>query len=292
MTEEQLVEGTKHVLLRAYLEQIIVPIYLTPDSGDVEVRGTGTLLEVGEKLCLITASHVFDECDLSKLSSPWGRKQAEMVTWGEFRLRKAPHGSNLPDVAIAELQSSETIAAFRANYRRLTLAQVAMPTRGSTHVLAGFPEAMAAATETTIDQDPLIYFTEMLVEPPPDEDLKDARQPAWDLFFALERRGKVIGLDGAIREIPDLQGASGCVIWEMTVSEGLWTPDKALKAIGVQRSALKGKWFRATNWLSVIPLLAPIDARAAHQLAMALVGEERGTAMFRAAGFEIPASPV
>jgi hypothetical protein len=289
--EEHLVEGAKHVFLRSYLEQVIVPIYLTHNSGDVEVRGTGTLLEVGEKLCLITASHVFDACDPGKLSSPWGRKQAPTVTWGEFRLRKAPEGSNLPDVAIAELQSPETIVAFRANYRRLTLAQVAMPTLGSSHILAGFPEATAAATETTIDHDPLIYFTEMLAAAPPDEDLKDARQPAWDLFFALERRGKVIGLDGAIREIPDLQGASGCVIWEMTAGEGLWTPDKALKAIGVQRSALKGKWFRATNWLSVIPLLAPIDPRAAHQLAVALVGAESATAMFRSAGFEVPAPP-
>ena len=73
MPEEPLVDGTKHILLRTYPEQVIVPNYLTPDCGDVEVRGTGTLVEVGEKLYLITASHVFDGCDLGKLSSPCGR---------------------------------------------------------------------------------------------------------------------------------------------------------------------------------------------------------------------------
>jgi hypothetical protein len=293
MTEEQLLEEAKAALARSYLEQVILPIYLERDSGDMEGRGTGTLLEVGDKLCLITASHVFDGCNPTKLSSPWGRKKAQIVTWGEFRLRRAPEGSALPDVAIAELQSPETIAAFRANYRPITIEQAAMPTLGpgygSPHVLAGFPSEMATMTETTIDQDPLVYFTKMLAEPPPDEDLKEVWNPTFDLSFALERRVRVLGPARQVVEMPNLQGASGSIIWEMSSVDGLWTPDKALKAVGVQRSALRGKWFRATNWLAVVPLLAPIDERAALQLAIGLIGEERAGELFRAAGYEIVA---
>lgn len=280
----QIIGKTEHALLVAHIGSFIVPIYLAEESA-ITAKGTGTLLDGGDRLYLVTASHVLDGCVASKLSSPGGRTLAPPVPWRDVRVVKAPEASKLPDVAIVEFLSPETIAALRRTYSSLTLDRVATATPGSAFILAGFPEEKAKITGKVVDHDPFVYFTTMMPEPP-----KDAADPnpTFDLFFALGRRGT--GSDGQRIDVPNLRGASGCAIWEIGAGGKLWTPGTALRAVGVLRSAKPGAWFRATNWLAGIFVLATFDSQAAHALAVRLIGEEQAAVVFRGWGYDIPAA--
>lgn len=265
-------------LLADYLAEVTVPIFYDLD-GEAEAAGTGTLLDVGGRLLLITAAHVLEGKDITKFSSPWGRNAGLTSTWGSVGFL-APKSSDAWDVAIVELEYPETIEAFRKNYRCLTLDQVALPTQGATHILAGFPAELTSATEDAINQTPFAYYTEMLEEHPSDAEHPN---PAWDLFFKLDRTGELFS--GAVHDVPALHGASGCVIWELSDYAGpLWTPLRAVRAVGVQRSAKPGHWIRASNWLAVVPQLAHFDRCAAAELAVRLLGEERASDLICASG--------
>jgi len=283
MTGEAAVRAlTERKLLTAYLAEVAVPIFYDLD-GEGRAIGTGTLLDVGDRLLLITATHIFEGRDIEKFSSPWGRKAAPTGTWGTVRFLTTV-SSDVWDVAIVEIEYPETIEAFRRNYRTLSLDQIAMPTSGATHILAGFPSELTNGTAEEINQTPFAYYTEMLEEHPSDTEFPNA---AWDVFFRLDRDGELF--TGEIHDMPALEGSSGCVIWELRDYDGpLWTPQRALRAIGVQRSAKTGHWFRASNWLAVVPLLAQFDRRAAAELAVALLGVERAEEWIRAAGYELP----
>lgn len=282
-TEAALLALTKRQLLTDYLAEVTVPIFYDLDGEEPQAIGTGTLLDVGGRLLLITATHLFEDRDIEKFSSPWGRKAGTTSSWGTVRFLITA-SSDVWDVAIVEIEHPDTIAAFRKNYRILSLDQIAMPTPGATHILAGYPAELSTATAKHINQRPFAYYTEMLEAHPADAEFPN---PEWDLFFRLDREGELF--TGEVHEIPALFGSSGCVIWELRNFDGaLWTPQKALRAIGVQRSAKPGHWFRASNWLAVVPLLARFDRHRAAELAVALLGVERAETLIRAAGYELP----
>jgi hypothetical protein len=280
----QIVGKSEHALLVAHIRRFLVPIYLAQDGG-VAVRGTGTLLDGGDRLYLVTASHVLEGCVPSKLSSPGGRTLAPSVPWREVRVVKPRDISRSPDAAVVEFLSPETIRALRETYAALTLDQVARAAPGSTFILAGFPDEKATITGNVVDHDPYIYFTTMLAEPP---EGAENPNPTFDLFFSLGRAGT--RSDGQREQVPRLQGATGCTIWQIGAGGQLWAPGTVLKAVGMLSSAKHGVWFRATSWLAGIFVLATLDTQPAHALAVRLIGEEQAAAVCRGWGYDIPTS--
>jgi hypothetical protein len=280
--DEGMLARAQWELLRQYLFEVIVPIFY--DNGEtLEAIGTGTLLDVGDHLLLVTAAHVLEGYDGSKLVSPWDRKSGKTASWGTHGYL-TPKSSDRLDVAMVELQYPETVADFRKNYRRLTLDQIAAPsTEGATYILAGYPECMTTVDDTMINQRPIAFYTEILTDTP--KGWVNFHNPSQDLFFKLGTKAREL-FTGEEQSVPKLQGASGCVIWELSPYDGpLWTPQKALKAVGIQRSAKPADgWFRATKWLPVAGLIAKFDRRAAALLTVSLVGEERVQELLRESG--------
>lgn len=258
-----------------FLTRSAVPIFYDLDSDAAQARGTGTFLDLGERLLLVTAAHVFEGCDPNRFFCPWARagRISNVATWGGGGTWSSPSPDGC-DVAIAEIEDAAAVAAFRRNYNCLTLDRIGMPMLGKTHILAGYPRELTTSNADGIDQTPFIYYSEMLPGPP-----AGAMNPkSWDLFFALERKGVV--LSGDPSDTPNLEGVSGCAIWERSECEGtLWSPRTALKAVGVQTSAKSDVWFRATGWLPVIGLIAHFDRQAAARLTVSLAGEERPPAV-------------
>jgi hypothetical protein len=265
-------EAFQHFLTRS-----AVPIFYDLDGDEAEARGTGTFLDLGDRLLLVTAAHVFEGCDPNKFSCPWTRagRLSKATTFGPGGVWSSPSSGGC-DVAVAEIEHEDAAAAFRKYYRCLSLDRIAMPTLGKTHILAGFPRELTTPNGNRIDQTPFIYYSEMLAEAP--AGVKNLE--SWDLFFTLEREGHV--LSGAPGDTPNLGGVSGCMIWERAGCEGpLWTPQTTLRAIGVQTSAKPDAYFRATCWLPIIPLIAHFDRRAAAELAVSLMGEEHALERIR-----------
>lgn len=215
----QIIGKSEQALLVAHIGRVMVPIYLDHGTGNgVTVQGTGTLLDGGDRLYLVTAAHVFDRVEANRLSSPAGRTLAPPVPWRSVRVVKPRDSSKPPDVAIVEFLSPETVQALRDTYVPLTLDRVARATPGATFILAGFPEEKATITGNVLDQKPYFYFTTMLPEPP--KDAKYPPNPTFDLFFSLGRAAT--RSDGQREQVPRLQGASGCTIWEIGAAGELW----------------------------------------------------------------------
>jgi hypothetical protein len=80
-----------------------------------------------------------------------------------------------------------------------------------------------------------------------------------DLFF--EYTGRASTIDGKTVTTPHLGGTSGASVWECRelTGGGIWTPERALKIVGVQSAFVRGRYFRAKSWEAVLQLLRQAD---------------------------------
>jgi hypothetical protein len=241
--------------LSRFMEQVAVPLLAVVGADDdIQSLGTGTIIEIEKRQFLITADHLFDGFDPENLAVPLGRRGGQITTLGSLKLAR-PNPNMKLDVAVLELLDSSVVRRLQENWRFLTLDNVGPAHIGATHILAGFPSALTETDDTTVRQTPLALYTKMLSEPP--ADANDVN-PAWDQFFVMGAEAVV--LTGEVAPVPRLQGASGASVWELSKLGGaLWAPERVLKVIGVQQSALHGKWFRATSWHAVIAVLKILD---------------------------------
>ena len=81
---------------------------------------------------------------------------------------------------------------------------------------------------------------------------------ALDLFLELPRQAIITV--GTTIDIPPIGGMSGCAIWQLrdTADDKLWSPDRALRLVGVQSSAKPGNYFRGKPWTYIPNLLKQV----------------------------------
>jgi hypothetical protein len=258
--------GTKEEILAVeqYVLRVSIPLFRYVDTNPV-AWGTGTLLEVGNRCFLVTADHLIDEADASELSLPLSRDRGGITTLGNMKVIR-PNREYYLDVSIIELENVDIISSLRKNWNFLQLSQIGLPTLGARHVVCGFPVELTTANETSINQVPVAIFTDMIVEWPAEGTNVNKN---WDLFFGLDSEAETFS--GSVAKVPSLRGASGAVVWELVEPEsGLWSPQKLLRAIGVQQSEFRGKWFRATSWQAVVAMLNQFDGALSQAIANAM----------------------
>jgi hypothetical protein len=229
--------------LQHYMLSVSVPLLEDTDLGANPI-GTGALFEVYGRRFLVTADHLFEKTDPTKIAVPLGRMAAPIKTLGTFVLAHSDKEKG-PDVAIMELQDKGMVDEIAKHWTFLGPQHLGRSAPGYDHVVLGYPTDLAKAEENAIRQTPLALYSTR-IDAPPEAELKEAPLAGWDLFFELQKEGMLQGSE--MHEIPPLQGASGGPVFLIGADpEGLWTPEKVLKFVGVQSSALRGKWFRATS---------------------------------------------
>lgn len=121
-------------------------------------------------------------------------------------------------------------------------------------VLIGFPSATLDKKEMRITGRPTSIITALMHHIP--VDATPPVEPTLDLFLQLPR--EAIAQAGVIVDIPPIQGISGCAIWQLreTGDDELWSPERALRLVGVQSSARAGSYFRGKRWAYIRSLLA------------------------------------
>jgi len=228
--------------VQEFLLSASIPLLRDTDVGALP-RATGALFEVKGRRFLVTAHHIFEGMEVEALAVPLGRHAAPMKTLGDLTLAHAEQ-ENGPDIAVLELLNPEMAGQVAKHWRFLGADNIGASDSEALHVVLGYPEALAERTDEAVRAHPFAMFATAVDAPPP-EDLKSP-PTSWDLFFELDREGVL--LDGTKMETPPLQGASGAPIFDVgPPPDGIWTPQKALRFVGVQSSALPGKWFRATS---------------------------------------------
>lgn len=238
--------GKEHqVAISEFLKHVVVPlIYELPD-GRVDQVGTGALFRDGQNVFLTTARHIFENTDKASFAVPENPLRGDFVRLSfEFFTPKDPPSQDI-DIAVLRLTAPEVFQQLEAGWRFLTRNNAAPASPQGTFLISGYPSSRAVIKGQSIGGSFNTIYTERISDlptnaaPPVDSDL--------DMFFHYDTEAE--GLDGGSVKTPDLPGVSGSSIWEYNdVSNGLWTPEKALKVVGIETSWKKGEYVRGKTW--------------------------------------------
>ena len=222
--------------------------------GDIYFSaGTGTLFEISGRHFIITARHVFDRHDPTRLAYPEHPDQTVVRTVGISRLVK-PDTDQI-DVAVIEILEDVTKQKLTTGWKFLTLNNVAPATNNGIFALMGYPSELSTQKEKWKPASGIIYFSNrMMLAPHGASNLN----PDIDLFFEYDA---VVIKEGSEEvQAPDLTGTSGGAIWELGDLEGgIWAPGKVLKVVGVQSAQLKKQYFRAVSWAAVASIFGQME---------------------------------
>jgi hypothetical protein len=244
--------------LGAFAASVAVPIVYDHEQGGGDQVGTGTLLTVDGRFFLVTAAHLFKDCDPGRFAIASANTT---LMWSIGRCNLLLPTNDAFDVAVVELLEEATIERAKASWKILTLANTGLASQEGVFVLCGFPSERTVRTGDMIRGSRIIAFTNRISEVP--ADAEQPVHPALDLFFHYDE--EAIQITGTAIATPNLRGCSGTSIWEYREPQGVsfWTPEQCLRIIGVQSAWLKGKYFRAKSWAAVLEIMRQTDDRLA-----------------------------
>lgn len=255
----------KHIETRMARHCAIL-ILLSPEQPRETLLGVGSgvLLNIGTDYFVLTVAHVAKAIEQHR---PFGRiffvelglddsLVVKNFSGAEFVYPEASR-ENIVDVCAIRLSPDDLSKSDRDRF--LPLSSVSLEESSDRFVLLGLPltnsesEVQAPNSVRTVAV-PLCYRTTPYRRKPPKENFDKGAH-----FLLKEKRGKTLltGRD-AIRsfkskssfdELPRLNGMSGCGVWkrndkDTSVLNGL---EFGLRLVGIQQSALHGKYVKCTK---------------------------------------------
>ena len=229
-----------------FVRDAAVPIVLFAGQR-AAVRGTATLIRVGQHLFLLTAAHLFDDdVRLGDLALPLPRAQG-WVTLAGAAVRRADTGHEREagagdgsDIAVVALPRA-TQAVLAREWCAVSLSAIAAARDGAEvsqdaehpqHYVAGYPAALSRQHREWLVAKRLLLITGLLLAPP----VPAARS---DLLLAYSRIAP--RTDGTEIHTPALEGVSGAAVWAVCRQNGM----RALMIVGVQSSFRHSTYLRA-----------------------------------------------
>lgn len=242
--------------LQHFAAGVTIPLLYGDDEFPRPV-GTGTLVSVNERLFIVTAKHLFDDCDVNAFALPAGRIKGHPIQLGNATLVRPKNEPDI-DVAILELHDQDIRNAIRSGWQSIGLSRFSLPGPNNVFMLCGYPGERSREAGDTLWCTLITAFSERFLGTPPFT--KDDVDPDLDLFFHYD--DIATNVDGEDQPTPRLPGVSGASVWQYTEpsSTRLWTPERALKVVGIQSSYVKGEWFRAKTSQAVLHAFYKLDA--------------------------------
>lgn len=221
---------------------------------DADHLATGTFVAVGQKLILLTARHILDSCkpeDIAIAETPNG---LSLRTLGKILIHKPNdlHDTEI-DILGIEVHDQEIIDIIKAGWRVVDITMGAEPDSASEVMLIGYPSATLKKMDMRITGRPTKINSALLDDIPSNP--TPPTNPALDMFLQFSRTAVAMG--DKIVDTPPIKGMSGCAIWQLskTVDGELWSPDHALRLVGIQSSVRPGSYFRGKRWAYIRLLL-------------------------------------
>jgi hypothetical protein len=238
-----------------FLRLLTVPVLINRENGPV-VLGTGTLFEVETKIFLVTAKHIFDDEDCTKVAIPASPTDRTIAYLNDHKLHLPGDGNVRElDICAIELKHAPLVEYVRTHWTCLTLDDTTTPASEGRFIVCGYPVALsshrAAGRDIDVVTKILAFYTNR-IPPPPNAD--PPVDDGIDIFLRhdfINRR-----IDGQQTPSPRFHGVSGASIWQtLPKSGGFWTPRSTLKVAGIQNANRYGEYLRATSWDTVGVLL-------------------------------------
>ncbi len=250
---ESVINEHQHQALDTFGFRAAVPLFRAIGE-DADHLATGTFVAVGDKRILLTACHVLDQSAPEHIAIAKSPEGSGLRTLGNLLIHRP---IDLPgteiDIVGIEVQDQETIDIIEAGWRVVHMAIGDDADTSGEVVLVGYPSATLDKKGMQIIGRPTGIITALMDNVP--ANATPPANPTLDLFLQLPRQA--IAAAGATVDIPPIHGMSGCAIWQLreTADGELWSPDRALRLVGIQSSARAGSYFRGKRWAYIRHLL-------------------------------------
>ncbi len=257
--------------LQAFLLKSTLPVLYDWEDKGIDQIATGTLLCLGTRYFLVTSRHLFrdkyhHQYDPARLAFPATALGKAVFPFGNSILY-LPSVEKV-DIAILEITEQETVSRLSSGWRILSEKNLGPASGSGTYVLSGYPSSEAVKRGDLLGGTLVTIFTEIMRELSPE--VRPEPDPGIDLFFHLDEEGEQV--DGSMANVPALQGMSGASVWKVLPNENaIWTPESALRIIGVQSAYQPAKYFRAINWTGALEIFRRIDAELGRIVEAALL---------------------
>lgn len=224
-----------------------VPIFKATAGDDADHLATGTFINCQGRLFLLTARHILDDCNPADLAIARSPKGSILQTLGISNLFRPVDDPRVDvDILCIEIKEPEVQTIVAQGWRAVDISIGKDPELDKDVLLVGYPSATLTKDGMRLSGRPTSYRTSVMATAP-----QSAKQPVsaeLDLFMVLDREGE--SFSGERFLSPAIGGMSGCAIWQFTEVQNteLWTPDRALRLVGIQASALAGQFFRGKQW--------------------------------------------
>src|SRR5579871_991778 len=127
--------------IEAFVSQCTLPS-LYDEESHLDQIGTGTLIEIEERLFLITADHLLEGRDPARFSIPMPPAKIPWTLGGCNLLRPKMQTGDI-DVVIFELLEAKTIWEAKISWKILSLDHIGEASQNGVFVLCGYPTAVA-----------------------------------------------------------------------------------------------------------------------------------------------------
>ncbi|RYG86667.1 MAG: hypothetical protein EON58_21480 [Alphaproteobacteria bacterium] len=239
-----------------FARRAAVPIFRA-DGEHGNPLATGTFMEINGQLALITARHILDDCHPKDIAIPQSWTGSHLSTLGPLEVVRPVDLDDLEiDIIAIVLTDEASRETFAIGWTVIDPSIGMTPLEyGSRDVLiVGYPAVSFVRDGYMIQSPPpLIIETGRLAEIP--SQAKSPIDPDLDLFFDHSSTGCKVYTE--MDNPPHPGGMSGCSIWQAVSDEqgAVWLPENALRLIGIQSSALPGKFLRGKSWEFISELL-------------------------------------
>ena len=214
---------------------------------DADHLATGTFFEKCGKLILLTARHVVDEAKLENIAIAESPSGSGIFTLGTIvvHMPKDIEDAEIDIIGI-EILDQSVIEKIRTGWKVLDISVGAPQSSETQKTLVGYPSERMVKDGFVLRGKPVAFHCAPLGSIP-----GNARQPVNpDLDLFLEYPEKALELGDKTVSLGLIKGMSGCAIWEAHSLPGseVWSPEKALRLVGIQSSAAKGSFVRGKKW--------------------------------------------
>jgi hypothetical protein len=220
--------------LEAFAFNASVPLFCALGE-DADHCATGTFVETGGKLFLLTARHVLDQCDSENIAIACSPSGSKLFTLGNLIVHK-PEDMDDGEIDIVglEMQDQEIVDKINSEWRVVGMAIGGHQNISEKKLLVGFPSDKLDKNGFNLFGKPIAFSCSLC--DPVSENAKKPIKPELDLFLefptsAVEKGGKSV-------EVNRIRGMSGCAIWEIhePLNNEIWTPERVLRLVGIQSS--------------------------------------------------------
>ena len=240
---------SEHRAIERFLTARTVPLAYEGDEGPT-VRGTGSFYRTGNDLFLVTAAHVFDGIDPSRLGVP-DRPSGNVSIWNLDDIRVYhPKDTDNFDVAVVRFLNPNFIARVASSWESVHESEVIVDTTAiAEFLIAGYPAVTVASKNGTLTPAPMLQLFTKRFE-------GKADPPTADFELLLRYGRKARALFGDELSTPALGGVSGALVYaKCKINSSVWSPEAVLRPVGVQVSMKHDQYVRVKSWVLIHRLI-------------------------------------